>query len=106
MVIQYPHILKSTSVNAGTIDDNGDYVPGTGNTETEQPCRAESSDGNGYLNMPDGKRTDYSWIVYLPQDAARVLTGTKAVVMDGLETILTDTVKRFSRGQLNCRIWL
>lgn len=112
MVTQYPH--TATMVTPGTEatqDADGNWQPGTPDVTTTASCRAESSTGDGYISGVDGNKIGYTWIVYLPSGTQKVKVGTSIVVVGpgiegGTETILEDTVKRFSRGQLNCRIWL
>lgn len=108
MVTQYPHMLWVTVNTNATKDGNGDWIPGSPGTLLKLKCRAESSSGNGYLTGSDGKRIDYSWVVYLPLDQATLIpTGSPVSIYDGDTLILEkDTVKRFSKGQLNIRVWL
>ena len=107
MVIQYPHIATITSQGTDTTqDENGNWIPGTPGTSIEQKCRAESSGGNGYVKGVDGTKIDYSWIIYFPKDVPAIKVSSAISVINGAETVLTDTVKRFSRGQLNARAWL
>lgn len=54
----------------------------------------------------DGERINYDGIVYLPLPQSTVAPGAGVVVKDGAEVLLQGTVKRFSAGQLNARIWL
>lgn len=107
MIVQYPDTLKINTVGTSSFNSStGNYTSGTAAAEVEQTCRAESSDGNGYITGSDGKRIDFGWIVYMPLSAPKIAIGSKVSVYKGAELILTDTVKRFSRGQLNCRVWL
>lgn len=107
MVVQYPHTASFVTPGTdATQDANGNWVPGSDEVTTTLKCRAESASNNGYIASTDGTKIDYSWIVYLPLGANAVKVGTNVTVTWGAETILTDTVKRFSRGQLNCRLWL
>lgn len=106
MVTQYPHLMTITPKNDGSVDENGDYVGGTTGVTFNTVCRAESSSGNGYIASADGQRLDYSWIVYLPKNVQKIPLGATVQVSEGEEEILTDTVKRFFRGQLNARAWL
>lgn len=106
-LVQYPHRITLTAVVNSTTDDDGNYVNVAGGETKELDCRAESSTGNGFITQPGGTRIDFSWIVYFPLPIEQVKEGTAAEVRNEYnELILTDTVKRFSRGQLNARIWL
>lgn len=107
MVIQYPHTITiRTKAADATQDGSGNWIPGADGSETMLPCRAESSTGSGYISGVEGQQINYSWVVYFPSGAPLIKTGTSVTVMNGSEIVLTDTVKRFSRGQLNCRAWL
>jgi len=107
MVIQYNHIATITTQSTdATQDADGNWIPGTPASSVDQKCRAESSSGNGYIKGVDGTKIDYSWIVYFSKDVPFINTGSQITVMNGTEKVLTDTVKRFSRGQLNARVWL
>lgn len=107
MVIQYNHTATITTQGTDASQDaDGNWIPGTPGTTTTEDCRAESASGNGYITGIDGTKIDYSWIVYFPQDVPFIKVGSQITVMNGTEPVLSDTVKRFSRGQLNARIWL
>lgn len=111
MVIeQYPHKLRTTTVGSdATYDETtGNWIPGaSGTTTTDEKCRAESSQGFGYLTQADGTRIDFSWIIYFPRSVTKKAFGESITVYDeNNELLLTDTVKRFFRGPLNARAWL
>jgi len=107
MVIQYPHIATITIPGVeATQDANGNWIAGTAGSTFTQMCRAESASGNGYISGPDGEKIDYSWKVYFPKGIAELKVGANISVMNGTESYLASTVKRFSRGQLNCTAWL
>ena len=107
MVVQYIHTLTASIQAAGTTDNSGDYIPSSSSPATvTQSCRAESSDGSGYITGSDGKRVDFGWIVYMPLEATKLPIGTAVTIVNGSELVCKDTVKRFSRGQFNCRAWL
>lgn len=104
MVRQYPHIIKLTTSTDAAQDNSGNWSPGVEGT-IEKQCRAEINDG-GYITATDGRRIDFSWVVYLPLPMDKVKEGSRIELFEGSEKIATDTVKRFYRGQLNARIWL
>lgn len=107
MISQYPHIISIASkATDATQDSNGNWIPGAAGSTTTLSCRAESASGNGYITGVDGAQINYSWIVYFPQTIPAIKTGASVTVMNGSESVCSDTVKRFSRGQLNCRVWL
>lgn len=104
MVVQYPHIIEITSVS-GQTKVNGNWTTGTPSTNTTNG-RYEPKSGNGTVVGADGERINYDGIVYLPLPQTAVAPGAKVVVKDGAAVLLQSTVKRFSAGQLNARIWL
>lgn len=107
MVTKYPHKMTLTITTGSTQDSNGDWIAGT-TMVIEKECRAEPSGGNGYISGPDGSKINYSWIVYMPLPVDKILEGVTIEVIDKKtsESILKDKVIRFSRGQLNARLWL
>jgi hypothetical protein len=107
MVVQYPHtLIATTTIQPTGQDQNGDWTPGEFIESDPIECRAESATGNGYIAGADGTRIDYSWIVYMPLSTDILQTGTSVTIKDGENIICTDTIKRFSKGQMNCRAWL
>lgn len=106
MVTQYPDTITFKSLPDSVQDSEGNWITGDP-VETSGKCRAESYTSNGFITTIGGERTDFAWVVYMPSGAARIKEGTDVTVVNELgETLCNDTVKRFSRGQLNVRIWL
>jgi len=108
MVTQYPHTIEFIKISEGARDSEGDWKPGKTKAKTK-PCRAEpatGNTGNSYISAANGERINYNWLVYLPLPVDTIKPGVKVRVKNGSEVLLHDTIKRFSRGQLNARIWL
>jgi hypothetical protein len=105
VVKQYPHTLKLTTIGSGTQDSEGNWIPG-GSTEVEKPCRFETNDRGAIVATDDGAEIVYDGIIYLPLPADQIAPGTTVQVLDGVTVLSNRTVKKFSRGQLNARIWL
>lgn len=105
MVTQYPHTINVNTAGASTQNASGNWVTGPP-TVMMKECRAEPNSSNGKVKSADGTLIDFSWIIYLPLPVDTLAVGSKVIVTSGAETLLTDTIKRFSRGQLNARIWL
>lgn len=105
MVKQYPHTLSIETVTSGGRDAEGDFIT-SAPVLTQSECRAEVNDQGRTVIADDGLRLDYSWILYLPLSVAHIPVGVMVEVYSGAELLLTATVKRFSRGQLNARVWL
>jgi hypothetical protein len=101
-VKQYPHTIIASIVPGTTSrDENGNWQPDASADITYQ-CRYEPAGGNAFFEMADGQRVNYSGIIYMPVSVDDIPVGTKVTVTG----ILTETVKRFSRGQLNARAWI
>jgi len=105
-MVQYPHMLKTTSGSTDAQYVDGQWVPGEPTEEVLEVCRAEPAGAEGLQTTPDGDRIDYSWVVYFPHSVSRFPLGVSLEIYQDEELIITDTVKKFYRGQLNARVWL
>jgi len=109
MVVQYPHILKFDIVTGGSeeIDENGDtvIVPGA-TTAIEVKCRFEPNADGELIVSADGAKLDFGWIVYMPLDQVEVESGTVIRGYNGADLIADGDVKRYSKGQLNAKLWV
>lgn len=106
MVKQYPHTITFTTESGGSEDPNtGDWISGTTATETKV-CRAEINSSNGFVVGPNGTQIRYDWTVYMPLPQSTITPGTRVEVKNGSEVLYSSTVKQFSTGQLNARLWL
>lgn len=105
MVKQYLHTITVTTSYAGVKDGNGNWTP-IGDITQQLSGRFEPNNTNGFVTAADGSRINYDGIVYLPLPQATLAPGAKVEVKNGAEVLLKGTVKRFSAGQLNARIWL
>ena len=104
MVKQYLHtIIVTTSFAAAKVD--GNWTPGSDITQ-QLSGRYEPNGGNGFITAADGQKINYDGIVYLPLPQATPAPGAKVEVKNGAEVLLKSTIKRFSAGQLNARVWL
>lgn len=102
---QYPHIISITTKSGSYQNANGNWVPAT-ETTVEKAGRYEPNSTNGMITAADGTRINYDGIVYLPLPQTALAPGAKVVVIKGAAVLLKGTIKRFSEGQLNARIWL
>ncbi len=106
MVKQYPHTIIFTTISAGTLNETtGNWTVGTTATVTKV-CRAEINSSNGFVVGPDGTQIRYDWTVYMPLPQSTILPGTTVEIKSGEEVLYRSTVKQFSAGQLNARVWL
>lgn len=105
MIRQYPHNLVITTVGASTQDSNGNWQPGS-TTTVEKSCRAEANNRSAQVKSADGTAIIFDYTVYMPLPIDSIAVGSKVSVYSGDELLSTNTVKRFSKGQLNARLWL
>jgi hypothetical protein len=105
---RYPHMLRVVAMSASTQNANGDWEQGE-EMIIETHCRAEPAVrvNDGLQGAIDGRIVNYAWIIYMPANAPQLGVGAIATITDlDLQVIASDTIKRFSRGQLNVRAWL
>jgi hypothetical protein len=105
MVRQYPHRLVITTVSGSTQDGNGNWQAVTTST-IEKTCRAEPNNKNAQIKAVDGTAIVFDFTVYMPLPVDIIAVGSKVSLYNGDELLSTNTVKRFSKGQLNARLWL
>ncbi len=105
MVIQYPHVLTVTVSGVATKNVNGDWIKQPATTSAGMPCRAEPQNGNGLIKGADGNEVNFSWIIYLPLSTINIPQGATVEVYEGGLLKCKEVVQRFSRGQLNARVW-
>lgn len=107
MVKQYPHILYKKVSIQGTRDTNGDWIAGSDTWEKVGYCREEPNYKSQLVHNENGSKYVFEWVIYLPKKTKTLKEGDEVKVLDNQENkLLQKSVKRFSRGQLNCRIWL
>lgn len=105
MVKQYPHTLTVKVAAAATKNASGNWVTGS-ETTADYACRAEPSKGNVFVTGDDGEKIYCEWVVYLPLPVNDFVPGAAVALKNGASILSSNQVKRFSRGQLNARIWL
>lgn len=69
-------------------------------------CRAELNTQAKKIVLPDGTAYEYSSLIFCALSTPDIEPGCNVLVMDGTVTRIEGIVKMFSRGQLNCRIWV
>jgi hypothetical protein len=105
---RYPHRLTSWKKAESTQNANGNWVTGY-DIVIDTHCRAEvrTSSDDGLIDAQDGKVTAFSFTLYFPVNGPSVGVGAKVNITDADGSLITsDTIKRFSRGQLQARAWL
>lgn len=108
MVGQYPHILFALVDAPATQNPaTGDWVPGSSSNVELSECRLEPGGGGNLITLTDGSQYAFQNIVYIPLSAQSLKEGDRVRVTDDDANVLCEApVKRFSRGQLNMRLWL
>lgn len=105
---RFPHMLRVVAMSASTLNSNGDWEQGE-DMIIETHCRLEPAVRvtDGLQGVVDGRAVNYDWVLYMPANAPQLGVGATATITDAdLQVIASDTIKRFSRGQLNARAWL
>lgn len=105
MVIQYPHTINVTGPTSSHQDGQGNWINDAG-IDITLPCRFEPAGSRGLIPGPDGTLINYNWVVYMPIPADLIKPGFAVKIYDGATLIAEDAVLRYSKGQLNARIWL
>lgn len=102
---QYPHKLIATIATSATQDADGNWVPGS--TESREiECRSEPNGAGRMIQLVDGSSVVYSSMVYMPRGTEPLPDQTAvSITWDGA-LVSSGKVLRFSKGQLNSRIWL
>lgn len=106
MVLQYPHKAKVFASGASAKDENGNWQTAEAELIFESDCRLEPAKANQYIVGLDGKQITLSAIVYMPRSATPIKPGVFFEVWDEEVLLTRETVKQFSKGQLNARVWL
>ncbi|GAA4338486.1 hypothetical protein GCM10023149_48480 [Mucilaginibacter gynuensis] len=107
MIRKRPHTLKYVSKGDVPIQDgDGNWIPGTAGESVELGCRYEPNGAGRSINGTDGTVVIYNGIVYLPSRSDAIPFGITVEVFEGDEKIASGSVLRFSKGQMNCRLWV
>lgn len=106
MVTQYPHTLTAvftTDAEPAYQDALGNWVIPSGTEEVAVfECRAEANDSGREIRGVDGTLVKFGYIIYMPLTEYNFAYGQDVDIVG----MTTGTVKKFHRGQLNCRIWI
>lgn len=108
MVIQYPHIGKLFTTDASVKEGDGKWTAGSLEQRFETKCRAEPAGSSQFITGQGGEKVTFKSIVYMPvpDSGLEIKPGSFFEVWDGETLKVKETVKQFSKGQLNARIWL
>ncbi|WP_231489911.1 hypothetical protein [Pedobacter sp. Leaf170] len=109
MVVQYPNDLKYSSSSAESVYDQESGTWSAASPGVEQPfikCRAEMNDKGRLVASNDGTQLEYSYTVYMTKDCPVFNFGQIVEVHNSDGLLIKSSVKKFSRGQLNARLWV
>ncbi|WP_316851162.1 hypothetical protein [Pedobacter agri] len=106
--IQYPNTLKvSYLAGAALKDENGDWIGGNTPEVIIYPESREQPNSKGaYVNGPDGKKIEFSSLIFVKGKIDGVPVGSSVEVFDGDHSILKGTVLKFSSNVFHSRIWV
>jgi hypothetical protein len=105
MVRQYPHTIQITPQPELTPDADGNLT-GTDGTPQTFVCRAEPAGSDSIVRGEDGAEIMYRWTVYMPLITDVFTPGDSVLITLSGGNTATGTVKQFSNGQLNTRVWV
>jgi len=105
MVKQYPHQLKVFNTPDATQDENGNFSNSVPTLMQTVECRAEVN-GGGKFTTVDGEAYSFQFAVFMPLSSPDLAVGGFVQIKSGESELFSGEVKRFSRGQLNCRLWV
>ncbi|HZF64199.1 MAG TPA: hypothetical protein VEZ55_06940 [Chitinophagaceae bacterium] len=110
MIVQYPDVMSFSSAENASTDGSGNWQAGSNGSTTSINCRYEPGSGYGFVVATDGKRINYTGIAYLPKTAPEIKEGSVVQIVIKREgqsdIVMKEKALRFSRGQLNARVWL
>lgn len=107
MVVQYPDIATIPGKPGTSSLVNGVWVPSTPVANITQNGRYEPSTLNREVQLTDGSMAKVKGIFYMPLSGPDVDAGIDFIVVSSTgQTILKTKVLFFTRGQLNCRVYL
>lgn len=107
MIVQYPDTATMQGKPDESTLNNGVWQPGTPVAPITQIGRYEPSTLNREVQLTDGSMAKLKGIFYMPVTAADVDNGVDFEVIDRTgDIVLTTKVLFFTRGQLNCRVYL
>lgn len=102
---RFPHNLYVFTQQDGSVNSDGDVVPGTPEWINVSVCREEKRTGTSkYLN--DGTAFDFTSMIFTPAECDELSKGTQFEVREGSNVRASGSVKLFDKGANHCRIWV
>lgn len=112
MSIKYPHKLYYIPAGDPYQDSNGNWVNPSGSdtwspaTGTPTDCREEPEDGGRGIVVVDSVKVEFTSMVYALTAIPDLKRGDRVKIEHNGSTKLETTVKRFSRENYHCLLWL
>lgn len=108
MVEQYPYKLFVSEVGESEQDEQtGDWITTDAVWKDFGVCRDEGNGAGRKVVTTDGELYVYFWTIYCPLSVEEIKKGSMVKVVDEDGKIRAEKrIVKFSKGQLNCRIWL
>lgn len=107
MIVQYPDTATIPGKPGEATLINGIWTPATPVSDITQKGRYEPSTLNREVQLVDGSMQKVKGIFYMPLSAPNVDTGIDFEVTNSEgDEVLKTKVLFFTRGQLNCRVYL
>jgi hypothetical protein len=110
MIKQYPHYLFKHVVTESTQNADGSWSQPTDSWVLHSECREETNGKGQMVNGPDGRAVVYSSNVFMPKSEVVIADGTEVLVSETNSELgvfrIKGRVLKFSKGQLNIRLWV
>lgn len=104
--MQYPDTILVTKESTFTQGLTGNFQAGAAGATFTSECRGEVAGQNAVIVGIDGNEVKYSWIVYMPRTTEQFEFGSLVTFTKADGGVYSGTVKLFSNGQLNSRLWV
>lgn len=102
---RFPHNLYILAPEGGTVDSNGDIIPGEDQWINVTECREEKKSGS-LKRINDGTVFEFSSMIFTPAGFNGVKEGDTFEVRQGSEVRAAGKVILFDKGTNHSRIWV
>ncbi|GAB3973829.1 hypothetical protein GCM10028806_28510 [Spirosoma terrae] len=106
MIKQYPYQLWVLAVAESDVDNQGNFLESESQFVLTASCRDEANTGGQTVQLADSSTIKYDTLIQLPKSCPVIEAGASIKVLDGSTLRVEGIVKRFSRDQLHCRLWV
>lgn len=100
-----PHEIGVLHRTEGSIDNEGNYTQGECYWSYYK-CRIERNQKAETIVLDDGTSYEYSYVVYLDLTTDDFICGESVRLYRDNLLIDTKVIRGFTKGQLDCRLWL